>query len=115
MYQRLVGDRHFQHAAPARVEDALAAQARVEARVAGAVYEIFFLVRYFWYKILTVFQVYMTGAAGAYHTAVVMQCDIVVQRYLQDTLVALYIFQCYRFQSFLLKFECNSVHENRIA
>ncbi len=109
MYERLVGNRHFQHAI-AFVQHTLAAQARCEAWVARAVYEIFFFIRKLRNVVFPFFKVYMAGAAGTYHAAVVVQFYIVIEGNFQYADARFYIFYCNRFQPFLFKFECYRVH-----
>src|SRR6478609_9332133 len=54
----------------------------------------------------------MTGTAGTNRPAVMVKLNIIIQANLQQTLVVSYVCQRNGFQSLLLKFYLNRVHES---
>ncbi len=69
-------------------QHALAGQARVEARVDGAVNEVFFLVGNLGQVIQALVNVDVAGAAPAHAAAVVLQLDAVVEGHVEHGLAA---------------------------
>ncbi len=109
MYQALVGQGHFDF--PATVfQHALAAQARVEAGVAGPVYKVFFFISQFRQVAFALVYIQVASAAGAYHAAVVVQFYIILQGYFQYADARLNIFYYYWFQPFLFKLKFYAIH-----
>ena len=74
------GDDHLQiHAA----EDALAGQPRIEARVHGAVNEVFLFIADVGQFVAALLDVDMAGTAPAYASAVVLKLNAIVEGYIQ--------------------------------
>ena len=109
MYQRLVRYAYFQRARSI-YQHTLATQARVDARIACPVYEIFLSVAQLGYELSTLFQVYMAGAACAHHTAVVVKLYIIIEGYFKYALIGGYVLQYHWFDAFLVKFKFYSIH-----
>lgn len=57
-------------------DNTLTTKATFEARVDGAVNEVFFFVRYFFQKFVAFFYINMARGAGAHSTAVVIQVNV---------------------------------------
>ena len=68
------------------LDHALAGQARVDARVLGAVDKVFFLVGNLGQVVATRFDVDVASAAAAHAAAVVLQLDAIVQRHVEHRL-----------------------------
>lgn len=66
------------------LHDALAAQARIDARVDGPVDEVFFFVADFGQLVFPLQHIHMAGTTAAYAPAVVLELDTVVERNVQN-------------------------------
>ena len=110
VYERLIGDTNFDGTIGIH-QYTLAAQAGVDAGVTRAVYEVFFAVIDLRHKFFSLLQVYMTSAASANHTTIVVQFNVIVQRHLKDTLIGRHIFDRHGFKPLLIKTKFYSVHE----
>ena len=97
------------------IQNALTAEAAVDARIAGAVDEIFLPIGDFRNVVLAGFEIDMAGAASANHAAVVVKLDSVVFRDLNKVLLSGDILQRNGLQAFLLEFEIDSVHETSLS
>jgi hypothetical protein len=65
-------------------QDALTAQAGFQAWIDGTVDEILLLVRYLLEELVSSLDIDMTGAAGTYPTAIMIQVNVVLLRYFEN-------------------------------
>ncbi len=75
-YVFLVGYHHFNHGVFVQ-NNALARQTRFQTRIDGTVNEVFFFLADVLQKIISFFDVYVTGAARTHTTAVVVEVNVV--------------------------------------
>jgi hypothetical protein len=90
----------------------LTGKAAFEARIDGAVNKIFFLVGNFLKEIITLLNVNVTGGAGAYTSAVVVQMYIVILRYFQNRHILKVAGNRFRSNIGIFKFESYSGHKS---
>jgi len=90
--------------------NALATQAAFESRTDGAIDKILFLVGYFFQKTLPAFDIDVTSGTSANASAVVVEVNIVVLRYLQDGHVQKIAGHRFGWDGFIFKLKSYSSH-----
>lgn len=74
----------------------LASKARLQARVDGTIYEVFFLFGDFFQQVFSLVDVNMTGTAGTNAAAVVVEMNVVIFSNFQNGVSRLNVLNCNR-------------------
>jgi len=105
----LVGQSHF-YKAFAILQYTLAAKAGIDPWAYSSVDKVFLSVSKLRQAFASFFHIKVAGAACAYHSAIVVQINIVFKGNFQNALAGCHVFERDRGQAFLFKIDFNGVH-----